>query len=114
MWEAVVKGCTTSATSPSTLEEMKALEFNTRAINAILSNLPNELITKVIYYNSAKEVWDKLTEMNQNSELQEEISLDTEISCETSKNEEGVNLHSFEKKSKEIINEYLNDQETCV
>ena len=69
VWVVVEKGCTTSATSPSTLEEKKALESNTRAINAIFNNFPNKLITKVIHYSSAKEVWDKLTEMNQNSEL---------------------------------------------
>jgi hypothetical protein len=60
VWKVVVNGYTTSASPPTDNAGKKIIQYNSKAINVILSGLTGSKFFKAMHCDSAKEIWDKL------------------------------------------------------
>ena len=49
-----------STTSTTIATDRKNFEDNSKAMNALLSGLTKTVFVKVMHYDTAKEIWDKL------------------------------------------------------
>jgi hypothetical protein len=60
LWQVVVNGYTTPTSPPTNNVGKKLSEYNSKAINSILSGLIGSEFVKVMHCDSAKEIWNKL------------------------------------------------------
>ena len=60
VWHSVLNGYKAPSTLPTDPEERKTYIANAKALNSITSGISDSEFTKVMNYDSAKEVWDKL------------------------------------------------------
>ena len=68
VWKVVVNGYNVPATLPIDNAGRKLHEYNSKAMNEILSGLVELVFVKVMHCESAKEVWDKLKNINEGDE----------------------------------------------
>ena len=60
VWREVVDGYNALATPPTYKDGKKLEDNDSRAINVILNGFNESIYTKVVHYESTKEIWDKL------------------------------------------------------
>lgn len=77
IWQSVVDGYKTLATSPTNVAGKKLSECNAKAKNAILCGLPESEFLKVMHCKSAQEMWDKLKNIYQGDDKVKKAKLQT-------------------------------------
>ena len=60
VWNLVQNEYKTTSTLPTDQDERKAYIANAKAMNSITSGITDSEFTKIMYCNSAKEMWEKL------------------------------------------------------
>ena len=63
VWHSVMDGYKAPANLPTDQDERRAYIANAKALNSITSGITDSEFTKVMNYDSAKEVWDKLVSL---------------------------------------------------
>ena len=77
IWEAIENGYTTPSTPITDAAKKKAYENNSKAKNAIMCGLVDRELVKVMNYESAKEVSDKLKSIHEEDIKIKEAKLQT-------------------------------------
>ena len=111
MWQAVEIGWTKPTEAPVDWDDakIKAANFNSRALNALFSAVPNEEFKKISLTETAKEAWTIFqttyegTKAVKNSKLQRLTTSFEEI-----KMEEDESFDEFYSKLKDIVNSAFN------
>ena len=60
IWYSVLNGYVIPKNAPTDPNEKKLMSFNSKSRHVILGELAPTIASKVMGYNIAKEVWDKL------------------------------------------------------
>ena len=77
IWANIINGYAIPKNAPKTDEEKKACENNATTLNAILGGLENSKFVKVMNYDTAKEVWDKLNNVYKGDSKVQKAKLQT-------------------------------------
>ena len=115
VWHAVEIGWTKPMEAPANWDDakIKAMNFNSRALNALFSAVTNEEFKKIFSTETAKEAWTILqttyegTKVVKDSKFQKLITRFEEI-----KMEEDESFDEFYAKLKDIVNSAFNLGET--
>ena len=97
VWEATEKECNIWNRYPIDTVELGEYEGNSKALDAILSGLTNNVFTKVMQCKSAKQAWDKLKIIYEGAYKVKESKLQTYKG----------QFESLKMKEEENIGEYL-------
>ena len=117
VWHAVEIGWTKPMEAPANWDDakIKAMNFNSRALNALFSAVTNEEFKKIFSTETAKEAWTILqttyegTKVVKDSKFQKLITRFEEI-----KMEEDESFDEFYAKLKDIVNSAFNLGETIL
>jgi len=115
VWQVVEIGWTKPKEAPSDWDDakIKAVKFNSRALNALFSTVTNEEFKKISFTETAKEAWTILqttyegTQAVKDSKLQRLTTIFEEI-----KMEEDESFNEFYAKLEDIVNSAFNLGET--
>ena len=91
--------------SATTSIEKKKFEDNSKAMNAILSGLTETVFVKVMHYETAKEIWDKLRNIYEGDDKIKGAKLQTyRAQFENLKMKEEENIATYFLRIDEIVN----------
>lgn len=77
IWQSIIDGYTTHATSPTDVAGKKLSECNAKDKNAILCGLSKSEFVKVMHCKSAQEMWDKLKNIYQGHDKVKKVKIQT-------------------------------------
>ena len=115
MWQAVEIGWTKPKEAPADWDEakIKAVNFNSRALNALFSAVTNGEFKKISSTKTAKEAWTILQTTYEGTKAVKDSKLQRlTISFEEIKMEEDESFDEFYAKLKDIVNSVFNLGET--
>jgi len=105
IWEAIKNGYTVASMPITSADDKKAYESNLKAKNAIMYGLVDRELVKVMNYESAKEIWDKLKSIHERDMKIEEAKLQTHrTQFESLKMNEDENIEAYKLRVNEVIN----------
>ena len=94
-----------STTSATTATDKKNFEDNSKAMNALLSGLTETVFVKVMHYETAKEIWDKLRNIYEGDDKIKGAKLQTyKAQFENLKMKEEENIAAYFLRVDEIVN----------
>ena len=115
MWQAVEIGWTKPKEAPANWVDakIKAINFNSRALNALFSAVTNEEFKKISSTDTAKEAWTILQITYEGTKVVKDSKLQRlTTSFEDIKMEEDESFNEFYAKFKDIVNSAFNLGET--
>ena len=115
MWQAVEIGWTKPNEVPADWDDakIKAANFNSRVLNALFSEVTNEVFKKISSTETAKEVWTILETTYEGTKTVIDSKLQRfTLSFEEIKMEEDESFDEFYAKLKDIVNSAFNLGET--
>ena len=65
VWQSIVDGYTAPTVPPTNKKVVKLDHNNSKATNELLNGLSETVFTKFAHCKSAKEIWDKLQNINE-------------------------------------------------
>ena len=117
VWQAIEIGWTKSKEAPANQDEtnIKAINFNSRALNALFNAVTNEEFKKISSIETAKEVWTILqTTYERTKAVNDSKFQRLTTSFEEIKIEEDESFDEFYAKLKDIVNLAFNFGETIL